>query len=150
MSGEYLTTLARPGPTLESLDAISGSLDALTFSLDDVSTASLSQLSAVNSAHRLGFFTGANLEATMVTAEKGGDGKRIFVRGFRPITDAASVYGSVSKRETAQATASYSDETPVNAIGMCPQRVSTRYARGRIRIPAGTSWSYALGIEPLR
>ena len=65
----------------------------------------------------------------MVTAEKGGDGKRIFVRGFRPITDAATVYGSVSKRETAQATASYSDETLVNAIGMCPQRVSTRYAR---------------------
>ena len=120
----------------------------LTFSLDDVSTASLSQLSAVNGAHKLGFFTGANLEATMVTAEKGGDGKRIFVRGFRPITDAATVYGSVSRRETAQATATYSDETLVNAIGMCPQRVSTRYARGKIRIPAGTSWSYALGIEP--
>jgi hypothetical protein len=148
MSGEYLTTLAKPGATLESLDSISGSLDALTFSLDDVSTASLAQLSAVNGAHKLGFFTGANLEATLVTAEKGGDGRRIFVRGFRPITDAATVYGSVSKRETAQAAASYSSETLVNAIGMCPQRVSTRYARGKIRIPAGTSWTYALGVEP--
>ncbi len=149
MTGEYLATLARPGATLESLDSISGSLDALPFaSLDDISTASLSQLSAVNSAHKLGFFTGSNLEATMVTAEKGGDGRRIFVRGFRPITDAATVYGSVSKRETAQAAASYSDETLINSIGMCPQRVSTRYARGRIRIPAGTSWTFALGVEP--
>ena len=148
MTAEYLTTLAKPGATLESLDSISGSLDALSFSLDDVSTASLAQLSAVNSAHKLGFFTGANLEATLVTAEKGGDGRRIFVRGFRPITDAATVYGSVSARETAQAAASYSGETLVNAIGMCPQRVSTRYARGKMRIPAGTSWTYALGIEP--
>ena len=148
MTGEYLTTLAKPGATIESLDSISGSLDALSFSLDDVSTASLAQLSAVNSAHKLGFFTGANLEATLVTAEKGGDGRRIFVRGFRPITDAATVYGSVSARETAQAAASYSGETLVNAIGMCPQRVSTRYARGKMRIPAGTSWTYALGIEP--
>ena len=148
MTGEYLTTLAKPGATLESLDSISGSLDALSFSLDDVSTASLAQLSAVNGAHKLGFFTGANLEATLVTAEKGGDGRRIFVRGFRPITDAATVYGSVSARETAQAAASYSGETLVNAIGICPQRVSTRYARGKIRIPASTSWTYALGVEP--
>jgi hypothetical protein len=148
MTGEYLTTLAKPGATLESLDSISGSLDALSFSLDDVSTASLAQLSAVNGAHKLGFFTGTNLEATLVTAEKGGDGRRIFVRGFRPITDAATVYGSVSARETAQATESYGDETLVNAIGICPQRVSTRYARGKIRIPAGTSWTYALGVEP--
>src|SRR5262249_951763 len=37
-SGEYLATLARPGLTLEGLDAISGSIDALTFSLDDVAT----------------------------------------------------------------------------------------------------------------
>jgi hypothetical protein len=147
-AGEYLTTLARPGLTLENLDTISGSLDALPFSLDDVSTASLAQLSGVNSAHRLGFFTGANLQAILETPEQGGDGRRIFVRGFRPVTDAGAVYGSVSRRETAQAAATYSGETPVNAQGFCPQRVSTRYARGKIRIPAGTSWTYAAGVEP--
>ena len=26
-------------------------------------------------------------------------------------------------------------------------RASTRYARGRIRVPAGTPWSFALGVE---
>src|SRR5207247_5968422 len=45
LSGEYLASLARPGLTLENLDAISGSLDALPFSsLDDISTASLAKL----------------------------------------------------------------------------------------------------------
>ncbi len=27
-------------------------------------------------------------------------------------------------------------------------RVSTRYARGKIRIPYGTPWTFAMGIEP--
>ncbi len=148
MMGEYLATLAQPGITLESLDSISGSLDALTFSLDDVSTASLSQLSAVNSVHKLGFFTGANLEATMVTAEKSGDGQRLRVRGFRPITDAPTVFGRISKRENLQAAAIESDEVAINVYGMVPANVSTRHARGKLRIPAGTVWTYASGIEP--
>jgi hypothetical protein len=42
-SGEYLATLARPGLTLEGLDSISSSIDALTFSLDDVATSALSR-----------------------------------------------------------------------------------------------------------
>jgi hypothetical protein len=39
-------------------------------------------------------------------------------------------------------------ESPMDALGQCAQRASTRYARGRIRIPAGTVWSFALGLEP--
>jgi hypothetical protein len=153
MGGEFLATLARPGLTLENLDTISGSLDALPFSLDDVSTAAIAQLSGVNGAHKLGFFTGANLQATLETPEQAGDqagapGRRIFVRGFRPVTDAASALGAVSRRENTQAAPSYAAETPINAQGVCPARVSTRYARGRMRIPAGTAWTYAMGIEP--
>jgi hypothetical protein len=34
----------------------------LPLSLDDVSTAALSKLSAIDPAHKLGFFTGDNLE----------------------------------------------------------------------------------------
>jgi hypothetical protein len=148
MPGEYLSTLARPGITLEALDSISASLDALGFSLDDVSTAALSQLSAVNSANKLGFFTGDNLEATMITAEKSGNGLRIRVRGFRPITDAGTIYGSVSRRETIQDAATVSDEVLINDYGFIPTNVSTRHARGKLRIPSGTEWTYAMGIEP--
>jgi hypothetical protein len=31
---------------------------------------------------------------------------------------------------------------------ICPLNVSTRYSRARIRIPAGTAWTYAAGVEP--
>src|SRR5262245_41047933 len=148
MHGEYLASLARPGLTLENLDSISGSLDALTFSIDDVSTAALSKLSAVNPAHKLGFFTGGNLEATLDTSEQSLNGRRMRVKGIRPVTDAATCYGAVGARETLQGTVSYSTEQAVNPKCLCPANVSTRLARGRLRIPAATAWTFATGIEP--
>jgi hypothetical protein len=70
------------------------------------------------------------------------------VRGFRPVTDASAVLGSVSTRENLQAAPVYGSETAINPLGICPQRVSTRHARGRIRIPAGVSWTFATGLVP--
>ena len=107
----------------------------------------LSKVAAVSGSHTLGFFSGANLEATIDTAEQSMI-RRVRVKGFRPVTDAATCYGSVSSRETAQATASYSTEQNVDARGLCPANVSTRLARARIRVPSGISWTYAMGAEP--
>ena len=36
----------------------------------------------------------------------------------------------------------------MDATGSIPARASTRYARAKLRIPAGTTWSFALGVEP--
>lgn len=146
--GEYIGSVSQPGLTLESLDAISGSLDALPFSLDDVSTAVSPEIGIFDPSHKLGYFRGDNLEATLETSEFDGDGSRFFVRGFRPITDAATVYGSVSKRENAASTRTYTDEALINAQGFIPQRASTRYARGKVRIPAAATWTFASGVEP--
>jgi hypothetical protein len=101
-----------------------------------------------DTSHRLCFFRGTPLEATLDTAEQGTDGQRLRVRGFRPITDAVGAFGSLVSRETVQATPTTTAETIVNAIGMCPQNKSARYARGRLRIPAGINWTYAIGVEP--
>ena len=35
-----------------------------------------------------------------------------------------------------------------NATGTVPQRASTRFARGKLRIPAGAAWNFATGIDP--
>jgi len=147
-SGQYLATLVQPPRTLESLDEISGSLDDLPQSLDDYSTAALAHISKMDENNRLGFFNGPNMEAVIETGEKGGNGKRAFVRGVRPITDAPSVYCSVSKRENLQSAMTYSPETAINIVGKCPQRSSARYSRIRVRIPAETVWTYATGVEP--
>jgi hypothetical protein len=85
-------------PALAILDTISAALDALTTSLDDFSSSTTPEIPTFDPAHTLNFFRGANLQATLDTAEQGTDGTRIKVRGFRPVTDAPVLYGSVSFR----------------------------------------------------
>ncbi len=149
MSGEFLLGISQTGLTLENLDTISASLDALTLTLDAYATAVQPQIAQFDSAHKQGFFTGANLEATFQTAEQGTDGMRVFMRGFRPVTDAPTFYGSVNYRETAQATSMAGSEALINArTGRCDFRRSTRYGRYAGRIPAGTVWTFAAGVEP--
>jgi hypothetical protein len=127
---------------------VAGSIDALTVSLDDISSATLNKLALVDSSHILGYFTGDTLEATLTTSEQSGVAQRIFVRGAYPITDAATAYISIGARESLTAAASYSSETAINSQGFCPQRVSTRHARAKLRIPAATDWTFASGAEP--
>ncbi len=128
--------------------AIGGSLDALAASLDSFATSVTPEIAAFNAGNVLGFFRGVNLEATIDTGAQNADGRRVFVRGFRPITDAATVYGSVLTAERWPDTPVVTAESAMDALGLCPQRASTRYARGRIRIPYGTVWSFATGLEP--
>ena len=127
--------------------AIGGALDQLPFSLDSISTGALAQLSGVSSVHAVGFYAGSNLAATLQTAEQGG-AQRIRVQGLRPITDAASALGAVAYRDTLQAAPILSAATAIDALGLCPQNVSTRYARGQLVVPYGANWSFAAGIEP--
>lgn len=148
VTGEYITSLAAPGITLENLDSIDTSIENHTGTWDDISTATLAALSGINSSHKLGFFSGSALEATLDTPEQGNNGRRIRVRGFRPSTDAATCYGSVGGRERQQDSVTYSTEQALDTRGFCPANVSTRLARGRLRIPAATIWTFATGIEP--
>jgi hypothetical protein len=128
--------------------AIGGSLDALAASLDSFATSVTPEIAAFDANNVLGFFRGANLEATIDTGAQNADGRRVFVRGLRPITDAAAVYGSVLAAERWPDTPVATAESAMDALGLCPLRASTRYARGRIRIPYGTAWSFATGLEP--
>jgi hypothetical protein len=128
---------------------LGGSLDAMTTSLDNFSASSTPEIAAFDPSHMLNFFRGGNLEATLDSAEQGTDGTRIKVRGFRPITDAPALYGSVSFRDTQQAAPTFTAESLINAkTGRVNLVKSTRYARARCRIPAGTAWTFIGGIEP--
>jgi len=147
MSGQFLSSLARPGITLEGLDSV-GDLDALSYPLDNFSAATLAQISIVTPDNRLGYFTGPNLEARLGCSEQSAIAQRIFVRGFHPITDAPDVFGKVGKRENLKTASVFTPESRLNAQGFVPLRASTRYARAQIRIPAGTDWTFATAIVP--
>jgi hypothetical protein len=149
VTGEYVGSLVKPGFTLESLDATFGAdLDALTFSLDSVQPALTSRLAGFDSSHRLGFFDGSNLEASLEIPEQGVGGRRVFVRGFDVRTDATTVYGLVRHRDNPQAALSTTAEALINAQGFVPQRIETKLARAKVRIPAGALWTYVMGVEP--
>jgi hypothetical protein len=149
MSGHYLMGISQTGLTLENLDSISTSIDAMTLTFDAYATAVQPEIGQFSSTDMLGFFRGANLEATLVSSEQGTDGQRIFVKGFRPVTDAPSVYGSISYRDATSAASTQTSEIAKNArTGRCDLRKSTRYARYINRIPAGTVWTFTAGIEP--
>jgi hypothetical protein len=128
---------------------IGGSLDAYLTSLDDISSVAVPKFAAVNSAGAVGFFTGATLEADIQTPEQGDMQQRLWVSGFYPDTDAQSLYGSIAVREGLQASPAYNGEQPMDVRGFVPARADCRYARAKIRIPAGTTWTYVRGINPV-
>ncbi len=149
VTGEYLLGVSQTGLTLENLDSISSSLDALTLSLDAYATAVQPEIGQFDNTQVLGFFRGTNLEATIESAEQGTDDSRLTIRGFRPITDAATLYGSVSYRDTPSATATAGTEVLVNArTGRCDAIRDTRYSRFKVRIPAATFWTFFAGVVP--
>jgi hypothetical protein len=149
MIGEYLLGISQTGLTLENLDSISSSIDALGVSLDSFATAVQPQIAQFSSSHMLGFFTSNNLEATLESAEQGTAGQEIYVNGFRPITDSATVFGSVSWRQALNATPTQGTEIAMQArTGNVNLRREARYIRFKQRIPNGTSWTFAAGIEP--
>jgi len=151
-AGEFLFKMAQPGITLEQVDTLIGSnLDLITQSFDTLSTAVVPELAAFDSSHILNFFRGPNLEATLETAEQGTNGQRIKLKiGFRPVSDAPTVYGSASRRENLQSAVAAGTESLVNpTTGICNMLVDTRYSRLKCRIPAGTVWSFINGVEPI-
>ena len=127
---------------------VGGSVDEMETPWDSISTATLPKLSVATSAHKLAFFSGANKEAVLETPEHSLDGQRMQITGFKPITDAADVYGRISKRETLQNSITYTNEALMR-LGFVGVIRSTVYSRAKIRIPAETVWTYASGVRPM-
>lgn len=147
-SGQFLLGLSQSGITLEALDAISGSIDAMTLSLDDYPTAVQPQLAQFNGSGTLGFFSGPALEAKIQTAEQGADFQRLDITGFIPVTDAKTVLGSILYRDTQQSTPIQGAAVALSRIGRCDMMRDTRYARFQIDIPAASTWTFAAGVVP--
>jgi hypothetical protein len=151
MSGQYLLGISQSGVTLEALDAIApgDSVDAMTLSLDDFATAVQPQLGQFDSTGMLGFYSGPALEATMQTAEQGTDWQRLDIGGFKPITDAKTLFGSIFYRDT-------QEDTPIQSVevgrstrtGRCDMMRDARYIRFQTRISAGATWTFAAGVVP--
>lgn len=126
------------------------SLDSLDVpSLDAFSVAFGREISIFQTDGRMGFMRGTPIEATFETAEQGNPRRQTDIGGCHPITDAGVVYGRASHRQTLHEDRVWTEEAPMNQLGLIPLRCETRYFRFRNRIPAGTDWTFSSGVEPV-
>lgn len=146
----WFAASATTGYTLEGLDDVNASLDALPFSLDSrLWKGGRPVLAGFDTSNQMGFFDGANLEATVETASiELNPGSRAMVRGFRIETDASGTLGRLGASETHSAATTWKDEvSPSNRTGRHQTRAGGRLNRFRARVPSGTDWEHLTGID---
>lgn len=138
-----------PGTTLEDLDSISASLDALGVSLDSTAWAGGAlALGAFDTSHKFCTAMGDNLAATLETSEgQIAPNKRVFVNLVRPIVDTTAATVQLSYRERVADSPSLTSAAVLESDGSCAPLASGRYFRARVAIPAATSWTHAQGVE---
>jgi hypothetical protein len=144
---EVFARYAAQGYTLEQLDTVSSSIDALSPSMDSrVWTGGLISLAAFNTSHRIGTFTGTALDATVETGEtQHYPGYRSIITEVRPLVSGNSATISVGSRDLQSATHSFGAAVSQNASGTCPVRSNARYHRYRISTTG--SFDFIQGVQ---
>jgi len=138
------------GYTLEELDALSGSLDDLPFSLDsDAWAGGNTIISGFNPVHRMVTFDGAARTARFITGEAQLiPDRRAFMTAVRPLVQgnaSTAITVQVGKRDRLVDSVSYTTASAMNANGLCPVRANARFHRLRMDISAG--FTQALGFD---
>ena len=134
--------------TVELMDIISSNLDDINISLDSAYwTTGHLYLGAIDENFKAAIFSGINLEAEIETREQEiFPGLRANITGIRPIVDATSNV-TVKTRDKLSDTVTTSASSTANTTGISPVRQSGRYFRANVKVPAGTVWSHAQGID---
>jgi len=140
------------GYTLESLDSISASLDALPFSLDSKAwQGGAPLLAAFSDDFRLGSFSGGNMEAIILTPEIGDtSGQVMRTTSSYPVVDTSNVFVSIGarmSRDQGVPVVWTAEQVPSFNTGRVRKRSRARFHRFRVRIPAGTPWTHIKGID---
>lgn len=139
-----------PGYTLDGLNALGIGLDQLPFSLDSRAwTGSTPLISAFDLEMRLGYFAGEPMTATLQTIDTQiTDGRRTFVQGFRPLTDAAQLTGRTRTKESPGDPGRWRATSDVNRTGMIPQQTSGQFHRFEVVVPP-QRWTAIHGVTPV-
>ena len=148
----YLFPAVSASVSLEGLDSISASIDALQYSLDSrVWLGGRPTFAGFNSSNEFGFFSGDNLAATVETADVKlqPENSRSMVTGYRIVTDADTHTGQVSKKIKSSSATNWDNATsPVSDSGLITSRANGRYHRFRCNIPVGEVWTYVHAVFP--
>lgn len=140
------------GFTLDGLDAVSASLDLLLFSLDSRiwSGSGRILLSGFSTAHKIGFFDGVNMAATVDTTEQAlVPGRRARLKSVRPAVEGGSPSVRIGHRPTLQDAVQFTSAVAVDNTGKCDVNVDSRYFRARVEMTEGDTWTSIQGVDDL-
>lgn len=148
---EFIYNALSLGYTLEGLDAVSSSIDALSFSLDSsVWTGGDPSLAGFATNHRGLAFSGSTYkEAQFITGEgQLIQNKRAFIRAVRPLVQgnsSTSIIVNIGKRDRQTDSVTWTTDSTINSNGVCPVRANARYHRLKMRISGG--FEKAMGFD---
>ncbi|MGN6772624.1 MAG: hypothetical protein ACTHJQ_22660 [Rhizobiaceae bacterium] len=139
------------GYTLDNLTDLTGySLDDLPFSLDSqVWQGGAPVMAAFNSDNKLCFFAGDPEEANITTQETGNtDGTLSYIDGASIIADTNNVHLTIGTRMRRGDSVFYGMERgPTPASDRIDFRSCSRFHIFKMRIDAGSSWSFCQGLD---
>jgi len=137
------------GYTLEQLDSITASLDALgSVSLDSRAIAGGDNQIFVFDNFQSGGMTGSAVAATFDSMEKQLiPGSRADVLGVKPLVDGGTLTIQTSGRETQQTAITFDTAATLKADGVADARSGGFFHRFRVNVAAGGTWSHAQGVE---
>ena len=142
---DYLGEASSGALTLEELDAISGSIDALTTSLDSLLYIGGKYFLGGTYGTRVYSFTGANLTGSIAT----GDidiGANSVVTLARPIVDNGSGSLSIASRTLLNQSVTYGTSTAADSENRVSLRSAGRYHRLKLT-PTGAAWKTAVAVD---
>lgn len=146
---ELIVRTMQQGYTLDTLDSVSTDLDSLAFSLDSRAwTGGTIKMGAISTLHKLGFFDGSNLAATIETGEfQPNPNGRSKIYSVEPIVDGGTPTVALASRVKQSDAATFGSASTVNSNGKATLISEGRYHRARVTIPAASTWTWAQGVK---
>lgn len=147
---EVLFSYITVGYTLEDLDAVSSSLDALPFSLDSrFWTGGKTILGAFTSTHKLALFVGLSMTATLQTQEiRLNPSGHAILDGIAPYIEEATVTGRLGYRNLLTEDVTWTSSVSVNPYtGFLDFGIDAALFRIEITITDDLFWNIAHGIS---
>ena len=148
---DAMASLFSAGYTLEGLDNISGSLDALPSSLDSSVYKGGEFFFAGSKDKKIQTFTGENLDAIVETSEfELQAGRSSLINNIIPYVEndsavSATITSQVASRNSQNAVVSFGTASTLNSDNFCPVRSSGRYHRVRLNLSG--NWTNVQGID---
>jgi hypothetical protein len=148
LGAEMIFTQFSEAYTVDTLDNVASSLDALTVSLDSrYWLGGVVNLAGFDSDHKLIQFDGDTLAATIETGEiEPAPGRRSTITMVRPLVDGTSTARVTSRARIAD-TATSTSYSSLQTNGDIPVRSSGRYHKVGVAIAAAASWNDAQGVD---